>query len=767
MRVAIIGATYTGNRGAAAMLVSTVEKLREKLPGDTEFHVLSLYREKPGTALERGVRIVSLPAVKLLGVMPVLCLLYRLFSGVGFLRKVLLRYSPLETVAGADVYLDLSGISFVDGRGITLLYNICCLLPGLLLGVPVFKMSQAMGPFQGKLNRWAALRLLPRVRRIYSRGPVTTEHLSNLGLCNLVEAADLAFLLGEGQDIPSAEESQEKPALTIGIAPSQVLMNHSNKTGVDYIGALNRAVAPFASREDCRILVIAHSNLGDSVRSRNNDYHVCTELFNRLDCNDKQLIIDDLGPEDLRGIISRCDVFIASRFHSMISALCESVPVLVTSWSHKYREVMDQFDCGEWVLGSSELAGPCFGEKLALLVERREGVRGLIEKNLNRVIDSAGKQIDGVAAFLLGGVFPSSTRMAHRLYDKFYNGCFSRCIMGHTLDDDLRRVCASGGQVTTLLSERLSRGHSSGAIVAGVRSGDDGSLHPGTFLAVSHEELQDLAGSVYSDFDHVGGVLRILEASDQLYDIVGLPCQLSRLRKTLEKRPELLPRVGLLVGLWCGHITDQSLLQTLLGKWNIPRGSVSRFRYRTGQWRGKTRITLRDGSVIEKSFSRGYGLYQNMYADSALRCFSCGDHFGQSSDISFGDCWIGSEKGAEHKKTMALSITSKGDEAIQLLLASPLVSSFEVPPVLAVESQKRSVVWHTCSCAARERLQGLFSMRIKCSSSVTPRWNDYLSGFLTLLFYRLYRGRLRGLMFRLPWWALFPIMALQKLALNR
>ncbi len=339
--------------------------------------------------------------------------------------------------------------------------------------------------------------------------------------------------------------------------------------------------------------------------------------------------------------------------------------------------------------------------------------------------------------------------------------------MGHTLDDDLRRVCASGGQVTTLLSERLSRGHSSGAIVAGVRSGDDGSLHPGTFLAVSHEELQDLAGSVYSDFDHVGGVLRILEASDQLYDIVGLPCQLSRLRKTLEKRPELLPRVGLLVGLWCGHITDQSLLQTLLGKWNIPRGSVSRFRYRTGQWRGKTRITLRDGSVIEKSFSRGYGLYQNMYADSALRCFSCGDHFGQSSDISFGDCWIGSEKGAEHKKTMALSITSKGDEAIQLLLASPLVSSFEVPPVLAVESQKRSVVWHTCSCAARERLQGLFSMRIKCSSSVTPRWNDYLSGFLTLLFYRLYRGRLRGLMFRLPWWALFPIMALQKLALNR
>lgn len=762
MKITIIGATYTGNRGAAAMLVATVERLREKLPGDTLFHVLSVYREKPGTAEARGVEIVHLPALKLLTVIPLLCVFYRLFRWFAPVRNLLLRSSALESIAGADAYLDLSGISFVDGRGITLLYNACCLLPALLLGVPVFKMSQAMGPFSRRLNRWAAGLLLPRVRMIFSRGSRTTEHLRELGLCNLGEAADLAFLLKSGTE-PGAAGNE---ALVVGVAPSQVLLDHCEKEGVDYIGALTRALEPLASYGKTRLVVIAHSNLGEGVRSRNNDFHVCSDLFNRIRFPDKQLVINDLTPEELREVIGRCDVFVASRFHSMISALCEGVPVLVTSWSHKYREVMDRFECGAWVVGSSELDVEEFPGKLLRLVQEKDEVQERINRNIAGVIESAGRQIDAVAEYLTRGGFPACSRTAHRLCDRFYRNAFTRCVMGHSLDEGLQNVCASGGLVTALLAERLSRGESSGAIVAEVRY-ENGFLVPSTFLARSPDELRRKAGSVYTDFDHLAGILGILESSSGPLDIVALPCQLTRLRKVLEKSPELSSRAGLLLGLWCGHATGPSLLRTLLRKWKVPESSITGFRYRTGIWRGRTRISLNDGSVVERSFARGYGLYQNMYADSALRCFSCGDHFAESADISFGDCWIGSEKGAGHKKTMALSITSKGNEAMGQLLDSTSVESFEVPVVLAVESQKRSVVWHTYSCAARERLQGLFSMKVACSVGVSPRWNDYLSGFLTLLFFRLYAGPLRGLMFRLPWWVLFPLMALQKLALNR
>ena len=152
-----------------------------------------------------------------------------------------------------------------------------------------------------------------------------------------------------------------------------------------------------------RLVILAHSNLGDRNTSRNNDYHVCKELFEKCSCPDKHLVNEDLTPEELRVIISRCDVFVASRFHSMISALCEKIPVLVTSWSHKYGEVMDRFACAEWVVGADDLTADRLSEKLGLLINNREQVRSLLEKHLPEAVKSAQVQIDGVVEFLKAG----------------------------------------------------------------------------------------------------------------------------------------------------------------------------------------------------------------------------------------------------------------------------------------------------------------------------------------------------------------------------
>lgn len=359
------------------------------------------------------------------------------------------------------------------------------------------------------------------------------------------------------------------------------------------------------------------------------------------------------------------------------------------------------------------------------------------------------------------------SKRAAELHGRFYDGLFRRGILGHSTDTALLSVCASGGLVTTLLSERLDRGLSDGAIVAGIAFDGDGAASPRTIVARTGEELRGTAGSVYSDFSHVDQVMRVLREEKGTFDIVALPCQLSRIRRSLEREGPMPGSAGILAGLWCGHATGPELLGTMLDKLRVSWDDISEFRYRVGHWRGRTRITMRDGSVLERSFARGYGLYQNMYADCAPRCFSCPDHFGESADISFGDCWTGAEKKAEYKKTMAVSITGPGDEALDLLLASQRCRVSEVDPVLAVEAQKRSVVWHTYSCAARARLSGFFRMNVNCGSEVSPRWNDYVSAFLTLLYYRSFGSGLRGLLFRLPWWMLFPFMAAQKLMLNR
>ena len=84
----------------------------------------------------------------------------------------------------------------------------------------------------------------------------------------------------------------------------------------------------------------------------------------------------------------------------MISALCGLVPVLVTSWSHKYREVMEEFECGEWVIGTEDLTAGRLAGKLGLLIENRQKVRLLLNKHLPEAVESALVQIDGVVEFL-------------------------------------------------------------------------------------------------------------------------------------------------------------------------------------------------------------------------------------------------------------------------------------------------------------------------------------------------------------------------------
>ena len=343
---------------------------------------------------------------------------------------------------------------------------------------------------------------------------------------------------------------------------------------------------------------------------------------------------------------------------------------------------------------------------------------------------------------------------------------FKKLIIGYSKETNLRNHCASGGLLSSLLAERIKKGVSSGAIVARVKI-DNCGPSPYSFLALTPDDVFISSGSIYSDFDHIGGIKKILTDSEGVFDVVALPCQIRLLRSYLKQNECFQSKIGLLIGLWCGHATDKMLLSDLLTNWRVDLGEVESFKYRFGHWRGVTQIQMNNGTAVTKSYSRNYGLYQNMYVDCKKRCFSCTDHFAELSDISFGDCWIASEKSSKNKKTIALSMNEAGNNAIQLLEESPSVEVEEKDPVLAVQAQKRAIIWHTYSCKARAEIAKIFGLNVQCQLSIKPRLNDYVSAFMVLFSFRLFNTRARNYLFRLPWWMLFPFMALQKLMLNK
>jgi coenzyme F420-reducing hydrogenase beta subunit/polysaccharide pyruvyl transferase WcaK-like protein len=772
IRVAVIGGTFAGNKGAAAMLESAVVNLDERMGGRLRFDVISVYpRRDRSRKLPENIRIVSGTPVKLVLILPPLALLYAVLGKLRLPRGFLLAFRPLRAIVRAAAILDVSGISYVDGRGATLAYNIACNLPAILVGTPIVKLSQAIGPFRSLPNRMAARLVLSRISAIFARGRETSENLRKLGLENVFPAADLAFILNEHVPVPELSGNRYRELsgeeIVVGVIPSQVLAGYCEKRGIDLVATLASSLDKIHEETGARIAIIAHSLLEPEKHSRNNDYHICAALYRSLKHKDRAVLIaEDLTASELRSVIGRCNCLIAARFHGMISALCVGVPTLVLAWSHKYKEVMADFGLEDCILEIDGLsAASLLGGTKRILAET-ERIRAAITASLPAVMKSARTQIDYTAE-MLGGITGeiAAGTTARRLYERFYADRIRKVYLGYGANPAIREGSASGGLVTSLIINQLNAGRITGAIECRTDI-ENGRLEFRTLVCSTPEEALDCRTSIYSDFDHAQDVRRLLEEREGTFAIVALPCQWKTINRFVEAHPKLREKVGLRIGLWCGHATDRRLIDDFLRLKGIDPREIKRFFYRKGLWRGETVVELANGETKRIPFQAGYGLLQNLYVDCKTRCFSCTDHFCEGADISFGDAWLAQLKWADVKHSMTIAFTDRGLAAINDLVDRGDARLAETAPELAVQSQKRAVIWHTFGNAGRSRVGRLFGMHIPDRSGCRPRWNDFASALLILAVHRSYASALRGPLLRLPWRFLFPYMLAQKAFLN-
>jgi coenzyme F420-reducing hydrogenase beta subunit len=707
----------------------------------------------------------------LIGVLPPVSLLYAILGLLRLPRRFLLAFKPLRAIVEADILLDVSGISYVDGRFAALLYNVACNLPAILVGTPLVKLSQALGPFRNPLNRAAARFILPRARRIYARGNETRDHLASLGLANVAPAADLAFALSAGRLLPPLPDSPlaafPSGGPVVGVCPSEVLSRACARRGIDLVDVLAAALDSIHEETGARVAIIAHSLLGPEKRSPNNDYHVCAVLHARMTHRDRAfLVVEDLSPSQLRAVIARCDCLVAARFHGMISALCVGVPPVVPAWSHKYREVMSEFGLERFVIEQADIGSDSIRAGVRRALAEREGIKRDIETHLGAVAASAMSQLDESARMLAGlKRMPRVGGTAARLYNRFYRDQIRAARIGYAADAATRERAASGGLVSAMLANELRAGRIDGAIACRVDI-EAGRLSFKTTLCETADEIASCSTSIYSDFNHAKEALRLLEAREGRFALVALPCQWRAINRYLAKNPAMKASVVLKIGLWCGHATDRRLIEDFLRVKGIRLESASRLWYRKGLWRGETVVELSSGETREIPFSTGYGLLQNLYVDCKQRCFSCPDHFAVGADVSFGDAWLGELRNAAVKHSLATAFTERGEAALAALAGSGAAVLHDAPPGIVVQSQKRAVVWHTYGAAARSRIGKAFGLSILDRSGVSPRWNDYLSALMILAAYRAYGTPLRPLLLRLPWQAVYPYMLAQKAMLN-
>jgi polysaccharide pyruvyl transferase WcaK-like protein len=373
--------------------------------GACSFDILTTYPEADAPKIPVGApaRVVGLQPLRLALVeIPVACLALiarKLRLPLGWVRA-----RACRSILDSSVVVDVAGISFVDGRGIPItVYNTLMTGLPLLLGVPTVKAAQALGPFATQPNRLLAKLVLPRLAAVCARGSRTRDHLNTLQLSNVTNVADLAFSLDESENLPNAVKAS---LASVGdkfvvVMPSSVVRGLYESTGADYVSAVAELIRSIRATTGLAVVIAPHSYRVGHPEGRMNDGPVCQQVAAALSGDSMVVGIDeDLSAGELRRLIGMGEVLVTSRFHAMISGLSTCTPTVVVGWSHKYREVLDDFGLAEFGMDSTALSHP---EEIVEQVQRCINNKANIEAQIQQALPAV-KERSALNFSIIAGV---------------------------------------------------------------------------------------------------------------------------------------------------------------------------------------------------------------------------------------------------------------------------------------------------------------------------------------------------------------------------
>lgn len=735
--IAITAASYSGNKGAAAMLQSSIRQLHERYGERLNINLMSVYPSEDRKQIPWDfIKIVPCKPEQLLFVAFPLAVAYRLFAWCPPVKKALLKNKILKAYSQTDAVLDEAGISFVDSRGAVMnLYAFVCAAVPMLLGVPVMKYSQAMGTFHSPVNRFLARWILPRMKLICARGEGTLENLRSIGVeKNVRLCADGAFTMADDERceamveaVCAADEFYRDRERLVGLSVSSVVEKKCKKLGIDYkaimidfIGRLNR--------QGYKVLIIANGARINSKKPRNNDLMICDAVYGGVKNKDMvRWYHKEMEAEEIRAYIGRCRFLVASRFHAMIGALEKKVPVLLVGWSHKYQEVLDFFKLGQYAIDFSDLTADSLEQEFQKFVSCEEEIRRNIQENYEAVMESSRKNIRYVSQVidqLLEKEAGKKKILDYRNPDK-YLGPHVACRKGYAADASIRENAASGGMVTALLCHLLKTGQIDGAWVTKTEV-TDGKLGYRTYIAVTEEEIRDASSSVYMNIPLLKHVDLVRNFEGRVA-VVMTPCMLAGLTRLMEKETALRQKIVLKLGLYCSGNHSEKATLLSLEQSKVTLDGAGRIYYRRGHWRGLSAVRYRDGSEKTFSYTKTICAYKNAFFFEKGSCMTCQDHFALAADISFGDIWLSEMKGNPIKHTSCVIRNERALKLYRSAVEAGAITDSHISDRDMVRSQKRALVFkYTCAPAklAYYEKQG---KKLSLTADDKCRWNHRLA----------------------------------------
>lgn len=398
LRIATFAVPLSGNKGSASMTIGLVDGLRAE-NYDVHALIYSYYpkRDSEVAAKMPGVEVRAGHPKHLLFLIPWLMFLkvFRWLMPSGARRAY-------DELAACDAVCCVGGTTFADSMLYKVPWNVMAALPGLIVGRPVVFLSQTMGPFNKTLNRMAAKWTLSRATAVHGRGERSAENVRKLGIGHAKYWPDLSLSmrLEEAEKSPrllhwaaQIEERARKAGVkAVGITPNTIVDGKCKSAGIDYRELMVAAMVDL-HRRGYPLVLIPHSFRAGTSQGHNNDTQLCRDILSRLPAGvDCLYVEEDLTSQELRVLVSRLEFLLASRFHSMVSALAVGVPPVTFGWGdQKYIEVLEAFGVPELYVDFRHASLEAIRKCVDIVTRDRADLEQRMSAGRKRSLDLAGR----------------------------------------------------------------------------------------------------------------------------------------------------------------------------------------------------------------------------------------------------------------------------------------------------------------------------------------------------------------------------------------
>lgn len=215
--------------------------------------------------------------------------------------------------------------------------------------------------------------------------------------------------------------------------------------------------------------------------------------------------------------------------------------------------------------------------------------------------------------------------------DKFI-GLFNGCYVGYSTNNDLRYHAASGGLVTQFLIWLLENKKIDGALVT--KFDKNNPLKVKSFIAKTKDEILAAKSSKYAPVSFHNVVKELREVPEGKYVVVGLPCHIQGFRKLEKIDRRIASKVIGHFAIYCSASRTFNFTEYVMKERGIKLDKVDYLAYRDCGNQGGL-VVKGEGIDYYQDYRKYCHPLKSIF--NPRRCLFCIDHYGELSDISFGD----------------------------------------------------------------------------------------------------------------------------------